>query len=100
MAAQWQVSSGGGGGPRWRADGRELFYLRPDGTMMAVPITVHGATLEVGTPIALFPGTEGPDDGALYDVAPDGRFLINTVVGDAVSPPIVLVQHWAPEARR
>ena len=40
-------------------------------------------------------GTSNPDRGQ-YDVAPDGRFLINAVLGEASMPPIVIVQHWVP----
>ena len=50
---QWQVSTAGGTFPRCRADGRELYYLAPKGAMMAAPITVTGATLALGAPVAL-----------------------------------------------
>ena len=36
---KWQVSTGGGEQPRWRRDGKELFYLSSDGKMMAAPVT-------------------------------------------------------------
>ena len=39
----------------WRADGEELYYLAPDGTLMAASITTLGGELVVGTPVALFP---------------------------------------------
>ncbi len=47
------VSSGGGVQPKWRADGKELFYLSPEGTMMSVEVR-PGATLDIGTPRPLF----------------------------------------------
>ena len=47
-SGQWQVSTAGGIYPTWRADGRELYYLGPDGAMMAAPITVRDATLDPG----------------------------------------------------
>jgi Tol biopolymer transport system component len=75
--AQWQISSSGGVQPRWRGDGRELFFLAPDGTMMAVDIRA-GATIEAGVPRALFP--TGLNVNAVtdqYAVLPDGsRFLV------------------------
>ena len=67
--------------------------------MMAVPVTVTGAVLEPGAPMRLFPtrivggGADSP--GRQYDVAPDGRFLINTEV-DTAGAPITLLQNWAP----
>ena len=51
---QQQVSTSGGIQARWSSDGHELYYIAPDGTLMAVPITMKGAALEPGTPVALF----------------------------------------------
>ncbi len=90
--------------PVWRPDGKELYYLNPAGAMMAVPITVIGATLEPGTPVELFPtrilgGGVDTHSGRQYDVAPDGRFLINTVL-DSEAAPITLIQNWNPEAKK
>jgi serine/threonine protein kinase/Tol biopolymer transport system component len=97
---QWQVSTGGGMFARWRLDGKELYYNGPDGRMMAAPMTASGTTLEPGTPVALFQARiygGGTDNnlGRQYDVARDGRFLINTIVDDAASP-ITLIQNWKP----
>ena len=103
-AGQWQVSTAGGIIPAWRPDGKELYYLNPAGDMMAVPITVVGATLDPGASLALFPthivgGGVNTQILREYDVAPDGRFLINTELpGDAV--PITLIQNWNPEAKK
>jgi Tol biopolymer transport system component len=100
---QWQVSTAGGIYPRWRADGKELFYLNPAGAMMAAPIAVTGATLAPGAPVALFPtriagGGTDIGQGRNYDVTRDGRFLINTVPLEAAAP-ITLIQHWQPAAK-
>jgi Tol biopolymer transport system component len=99
-AGQWQVSAGGGVFPTWRADGKELFYLNPAGTMMAASITDTGSTVVPGTPVALFQAQVygGGSDGAQgrqYDVAPDGRFMINRNP-DAAPGPITLIQNWNP----
>ena len=53
-SGQWQVSTAGGIYPRWRPDGKELYYIGPDGQMMAAAVTVTGMTFEPGTPVALF----------------------------------------------
>jgi len=102
--SQRQASTAGGVYPVWRHDGRELYYLDPEGTMMAVPITVTGVRLEPGAPIVLFPtrilgGGVDRGLGPQYDVAPDGRFLINTVLDDAAAP-ITLLMNWDPEAKK
>ncbi len=104
-AGRWQVSTAGGVEPVWRADGRELYYLAPNGDMMAVPIATRGATLEPGTPVRLFPtriygGGTNATNARQYDVSKDGRFLINTVLDEAVTAPITLIQNWRPEEKR
>jgi len=96
---QWQVSTSGGINPRWRADGKELYYIAPDGKLMAAPIAASGGTIEPGTPVALFQtriygGGTDANAGMNYDVTGDGRFLINTVLADDASP-ITLLQNWA-----
>jgi Tol biopolymer transport system component len=102
---KWQVSTAGGVAPRWRADGKELYFLAPDATMMAVPVTAAGASFEHGTPVALFP-TRIVDGGTVaagrpqYAVARDGRFLINQPLGDATAAPITLILNWQPPANK
>jgi Tol biopolymer transport system component len=103
-SGRWQVSTAGGIHPLWRSDGKELYYLDPVGTMMAAPITVAGSTFEPGTPVVLFPtrilgGGADIQQGRQYDVARDGRFLINTVV-DSAGSPITLLQNWDPDTPR
>jgi Tol biopolymer transport system component len=102
---KWQVSRAGGAYPVWRPDGKELYFVNPAGGMMAAPITTTATTVEPGTAVPLFqtnmPG--GGDDnnrqGRQYDVAPDGRFLINTVDAD-VATQITLIQNWNPNAAK
>jgi Tol biopolymer transport system component len=100
---QWQVSTAGGVYPAWRPDGKELYYLNPAGAMMAASITVTRSTLTPGAPVVLFPtrivgGGADAQQGRQYDVARDGRFLINTVLDNAVAP-ITLLQNWHPDLK-
>jgi len=88
-----QVSLAGGRAPRWRRDGKEIFYLGPDETLMSVPVTSQGAKLSLGVARALFRISPGfyifP-----YDVSPDGnRFVVNTAAPEKAAP-ITLVQNW------
>jgi len=83
---------------------RELFYLAPDGSMMAVDLKPgpDGDTLVTGTPHALFK-TNMPVGGLLdqYDVTADGkRFLIDDVAENASSPPITVVVNWPAELKK
>ena len=100
---QWQVSTGGGDAPRWRADGKELYYVAPDFKLMAVAVVTtqsaaQGATFTPGTPQALFQTymVQGSGQKQQYDVARDGRFLINTELQEASTEPIHLLLNWHP----
>ncbi len=88
-----QISVGGGRTPRWRRDGRELFYVAPDNRLMAVSVVQSGSGLEAGPPHALFTlPTASP-----YEPSPDGqRFLISTTVSAA--SPITIILNWKPSA--
>ena len=104
VGAKWQVSTAGGISPIWRPDGKELYFLSPAGEMMAAPITVTESTIEPGAPVVLFPtrifgGGTDAQQGRQYDVAPDGRFLINTEL-DSAAAPITLLMNWNPEAMK
>jgi hypothetical protein len=88
------ISTAGGAKPQWRADGRELYYLAPDGKMMAVSVKSAAGMFEPGIAVPLF------DTHAMsfkpYDVAPDGRFLINTAMEESAddTSPITVVLNW------
>jgi len=101
---KWQVSVGGGEQPRWRADGKELFYLSSDSKIMAVPVTI-GANFEAGTPVSLFQATPRQPipifDLFVYDVSRDGqRFLINTQVKQAETQPMSVVLNWTAKLNK
>ena len=96
--ARSRVSSGGGSQPNWRADGRELFYLALDGTMMAVPIEVTNSGLLVpDLPQPLFKtGLDVSTSSDQYAVAGDGtRFLVMAPAGRRGSAPLTVVVNWA-----
>jgi Tol biopolymer transport system component/tRNA A-37 threonylcarbamoyl transferase component Bud32 len=89
---KWQVSAAGGSLPRWRGDGKEIFYISLDNKMMAVPLeTTPG--FHAGAPLPLF--AVHPGAGTVYDVAADGkRFLVNSLPADQGSPPLSLIVNW------
>jgi Tol biopolymer transport system component len=103
---KFQISAGGGVQPRWRKDGKELFYLSLDQKLMAVDVKTS-PTFEHGTPRELFQ-THIAGGGVLanifrYDVAPDGnRFLVlNQADAKASdSSAITVVSNWAAGPKR
>jgi eukaryotic-like serine/threonine-protein kinase len=91
---KWQVSTTGGTQPRYRRDGKEIFYLAPDNKLMAAAVNGQGSAFEVGAVRPLF-DTRPSGPGFVYDVAPDGqRFLVNTLTEEVASTPITLVVNW------
>jgi eukaryotic-like serine/threonine-protein kinase len=95
---KWQVSNAGGDQPKWRSDGKELFYLSNDSKMMAVPVKT-GANFDAGTPMALFQANPremvATSEQFSYDVSKDGqKFLINTQLKTAMTP-ISVVLNWS-----
>jgi len=96
-----QISVGGGNQPRWRGDGKEIFYISPDRKVMAVDIS-SGERLDVGKPHALFPTRILPLVEARnhYDVTSDGqRFVINSRRTQDAALPITVVSGWFPEGK-
>jgi Tol biopolymer transport system component len=92
--AKWQVSTAGGYSPRWRGDGKELYYLAPDLTLMAAEVDGTGSDFRVGRVVPLFQthALSNPNYG--YDVSRDGnRFLVSSVEG-AGGAPLTLVLNW------
>jgi WD40 repeat protein len=96
---KWPISAAGGIEPKWRHDGKELYYLAMDGKLMAVPIARTGSSFKAGRPEALFQTSIAlnraqPGRDRRYDVAPDGRFLIVTPAVTPTSMPISVVVNW------
>ncbi len=95
---KWQVSNAGGTQPRWRGDGKELFYLAADGKMMAAPVTV-GGHFDSGAPESLFQANArervAGSELVTYDVTKDGqRFLVNTQLDQADTKSMMVILNW------
>jgi eukaryotic-like serine/threonine-protein kinase len=96
--ARIQVSKNGGTQPRWRGDGRELFFLGLDGTMMAAPIETK-PEFQSGNPQALFASlnlvTSASSGRRQYAVTRDGkRFLVITPERSPTGSPLNIVVNW------
>ena len=96
-----QISYTGGSGPRWRGDGKELYYQAPDGKLMAMPVT-DGASLAVGSPVTLFEFRPSSNlISPFYSVSRDGqRFLLSTIVETEKSAPLTVVVNWTAGVKR
>jgi Tol biopolymer transport system component len=102
-AGKWQVSRGGGSEPRWRGDGKEIFYIAYNGMLTAVPVSGEGI-FSTGTPAPLFQ-TRGrapisSTDIFSYDVSKDGRrFLVNRYVPPEHIPPLTILLNTPTDNR-
>jgi hypothetical protein len=98
---KWQISTNGGVHPRWRQDGNELFYLAPDGKMMAVETGVAGSSLVPATPHALFDAH--PTARNDFAVTANGqKFLVGALPGtlsSAPPTPLTILLNWTSTVR-
>jgi Tol biopolymer transport system component len=103
---KWQVSTAGGIEPRWRHDGKEIFFLaaaansgygRDAGKLMAAAVRADGSRLEIGAVQSLFDVRTPVGKQRVYDVTADGRFLIDTVEEQS---PLTIVVNWPSLLRK
>jgi Tol biopolymer transport system component len=90
-----QVSTAGGSQPRWRRDGKELYYVALDRRLMALSVKT-GATFEAETPHPLFE-TQLPTNPPrqLFAVSRDGQRFLLTVPVETAGGPLILIQNWS-----
>jgi serine/threonine protein kinase len=98
--AKWQVSSVGGASPKWRKDTKEIYYLDPSDSMIAVDVNASGGAVQLGTPHTLFQAIGIQREYGPYDVSADGKkFLINSGNLKEGSEPMTLVLNWPAELK-
>jgi hypothetical protein len=94
VSGKRQISTIGGTQPRWRADGKELFYLSADRRLMSVEIK-EGERFEEGETKPLFATQSRYTGNVAYDISADGKsFLINTMISNEESLPLAVVLNW------
>ncbi len=98
---KWRISSAGGEEPKWRRDGKELFYLAADKKLMVAEVKQSGWRFEVGAVRPLFPIHERKIGfSTVYDVSADGqRFLVNSLTEEN-PPPLTLVVNWTADLKK
>jgi eukaryotic-like serine/threonine-protein kinase len=97
---EYIVSRGGGVGPHWRGDGKEMFYLAPDGGVMSVDVIATAPEFKTGAPKLLF---KGPPGLVFWDVANDGKRFLIPVAGGTVSgnpAPYKVVLNWTSPLKK
>ena len=100
-AGRWQVSTAGGSRPNWRKDGKELFFFSTDGQIMAVDVSQNGASLQLGTPHALFKAATVSGPNGPYTVSADGKkFVMNTVLPQSITEPLTLITNWTADLKK
>jgi len=88
------VSPSGGSRPKWRGDGKEIFYLSATGELMAAKVKQNGPTLEIDTPMRLFK-TRTESFLPSFDVSADGqRFLVVSSSAQKQPSPITIAINW------
>jgi hypothetical protein len=91
-----QVSIAGGVQPRWRRDGRELFYLSLDGSVMTAEFNGDAAGGLIGAPRTLFATHLSPSPNVpQYDVTPDGERFLVLEPARSGGEPVTFVLNWA-----
>lgn len=96
---KWRISANGGGGPRWRRDGKELFYTEGN-KLMAVAVTTQPG-FSPGTPASLFEENTLQSFAPQYDVSADGkRFIVRERLVNEKPLAIHVVHNWFEEFRR
>ena len=98
-AGKWQISSEGARFPRWRKDGKELYYLGLDNAITAVEVDGSGASFTVGRSQRLFVAPVNPF-ASTYDVSPDGQRFVMSASPDEEEPPLVLMINWTAQLKQ
>jgi len=97
---KWLISTGGGSEPRWRTDGKELYYLTPDRKLMAVELATN-AGFAAAVPKALF---QAPQRAATlpygWDVTPDGKRFLFAAPAEQREAPFTMVVNWQATLKR
>ena len=98
-SGKWLISTGGGRCPRWRSDGKEVFYLSPSNQMLVAAVEETAGALEVGRAHVLF-RSSAVNSLAPFDVSADGMKFVITSLSSGPSPPLTLIVNWTATLQR
>jgi eukaryotic-like serine/threonine-protein kinase len=97
-AGKWQISNDRGTTPRWRRDGKELFYMDPGNTIISVEVKGQGQSFEVGRSQRLFVAPANPF-ASTYDVTPDGQRFVMSTSPEEEEVSLSFVLNWTARLR-
>jgi eukaryotic-like serine/threonine-protein kinase len=99
--AKWQVSVSGGTDPKWRGDGKEVFFLDPADNLTAADVDTSTGVPRFGTPHVRLQAVNVQRQVGTYVVTADGkRFLINSGNAKEGTEPLTLVLNWPSELKK
>jgi len=97
---RWKISTAGAALPKWRADGKELFFITTSGKVMSTAVHPSGEVFEFEPPAKLFQTRPIPKVWNFFDVSPDGqKFLVNLPLEWASSSQIMVVTNWTEKLK-
>jgi eukaryotic-like serine/threonine-protein kinase len=97
---RWKISTAGAALPKWRADGKELFFITTSGKVMSTAVHPSGEVFEFEPPAKLFQTRPIPKVWNFFDVSPDGqKFLVNLPIEWASSSQIMVVTNWTEKLK-
>ena len=103
MGGKVIISSKGGYRPEWRKDGKELYYVTPDGKLMAAAVNGIGSVFQSSPPQPILSSvrTQGDTDRQQYQASADGtRFMVNTAVENANPRALTVVLNWKAPGKK
>lgn len=98
---RWQVSINGGQQPQWSPDGKHVYFIAPDGTLMSAAVDTRNGTLNVAQPVPLFDSRikQVYHNFRQYDVTPDGHFIVLTRQQESLEP-LAVVSDWVADQHK
>jgi Tol biopolymer transport system component len=96
---KWQVSAKGGIAPAWSKDGKELYFVQPPFTIIAVPVQNSEGALHFGAPETLVGNWTTPNY-LFYSVSPDGKKVLLERVSQEVSQSVTVITNFAAELKK
>lgn len=97
----YTVSTDAGGiAPRWSDDGTRIYFISMEGAMMEAAFSFAESEVAIASPVELFrTRISSQSYNHQYAVTQDGRFLVNEIVADPLSPPITVIRNWSSYIR-